>query len=110
MHVVVEQYQTLWPEQFLQIKVKLVQVLKSVQYNAIEHVGSTSVPGLAAKPIIDVDIVIQQQDLLSAIEALKAAGYQYLGSRGIPDLLRIHSTRSTPSAEHLYLHRRLPSS
>ncbi|KAJ9657852.1 hypothetical protein H2198_004048 [Neophaeococcomyces mojaviensis] len=102
MHVVVEQYQTLWPEQFLLIKAKLEQVLKPVQYDAIEHVGSTSVPGLAAKPVIDIDIVVQQQDLLSAIEALKAADYQYLGDKGIPDRYAFKAPEAYP-AQNIYI-------
>ena len=43
---------------------------------AIDHVGSTSVPGLAAKPIIDMDVVVAtQQDLTTAIERLATLGY-----------------------------------
>jgi GrpB-like predicted nucleotidyltransferase (UPF0157 family) len=50
----------------------------------IEHVGSTSVPGLAAKPIIDVDIVVPEAAVDAAISALAAIGYEPLGEMGIP--------------------------
>jgi len=51
---------------------------------SIEHVGSTSVPGLAAKPVIDCDIVVHAEDVQPASEALTDAGFVELGELGIP--------------------------
>ncbi len=51
---------------------------------AIEHVGSTSVPGLAAKPIIDCDIVVSEADVLAASSVLISLGFTPLGELGIP--------------------------
>lgn len=51
---------------------------------SIEHVGSTSVPGLAAKPIIDLDVVIESNaQLPEAIESLAQLGYVHEGDLGI---------------------------
>lgn len=51
---------------------------------SIEHVGSTAVPGLAAKPVIDIDVVIASEaDLPSVISELAAIGYVYEGEIGI---------------------------
>jgi len=51
----------------------------------IEHVGSTSVPGLAAKPIIDLDVVIRTaEQLLLMVECLARLGYVHQGDLGIP--------------------------
>ncbi len=51
----------------------------------VEHIGSTSVPGLAAKPVIDVDVVVRETgDVPVAIERLRALGYVYQGNKGIP--------------------------
>jgi GrpB-like predicted nucleotidyltransferase (UPF0157 family) len=50
---------------------------------AIEHVGSASVPGLAAKPVIDCDIVVAGQDVGSGIRGFGRAGFKPLGERGI---------------------------
>jgi GrpB-like predicted nucleotidyltransferase (UPF0157 family) len=51
---------------------------------AIEHVGSTSVPGLAAKPVIDCDIVVAGQDVPAAARTLTGLGFRPLGELGIP--------------------------
>ncbi|KAJ1960615.1 hypothetical protein GGI12_003704 [Dipsacomyces acuminosporus] len=50
----------------------------------VEHVGSTSIPGLAAKPIIDIQIVVKDfSQLNECIEGMKSAGYRYKGLCGI---------------------------
>lgn len=50
----------------------------------IEHVGSTSVEGLSAKPIIDIDVVIKDYTVLEeAVSALGAIGYRHEGDLGI---------------------------
>lgn len=49
----------------------------------IDHVGSTSVPGLAAKPIIDMDAVVSTQtDVVIAIQRLATLGYVHEGDLG----------------------------
>lgn len=85
MHVTVEAYNPVWQKQFLQIRSQLEEALSSVTYRSIEHVGSTSVVGLSAKPVIDIDVVVRRDELDLVIEELRAAGYEYLGERGIPD-------------------------
>ena len=51
---------------------------------SVEHVGSTSIPGLAAKPVLDIDIILPSQDNLPlAIERLTALDYAYQGNLGI---------------------------
>lgn len=51
---------------------------------AIEHVGSTSVPGLAAKPVIDCDIVVAEQDVAAGSEVLTGLGFKPEGQLGVP--------------------------
>lgn len=51
---------------------------------AIEHVGSTSVPGLAAKPIIDCDVVVREAHVTAASNVLLSLGFTPLGELGIP--------------------------
>ncbi|KAH7130130.1 GrpB protein-domain-containing protein [Dendryphion nanum] len=86
MSVAVEQYNPEWPNQFQEIKTLLESFLSSVEILSIQHVGSTSVPGLAAKPILDIDIIVTRANVQLAIDALVTNGKcTYLGERGILD-------------------------
>lgn len=81
--VVVVDYNPLWPRQFETLGSRLANVLGGLAVT-IEHVGSTAVPGLAAKPIIDIDVLLSSpEDLPSAIAALASIGYQHRGDLGI---------------------------
>jgi GrpB-like predicted nucleotidyltransferase (UPF0157 family) len=60
MHVHVEEYNAEWPGQSISIQNNIQQILINIPYRSIEYVGSTSVPGPAAKPLIHVDIIIEQ--------------------------------------------------
>ena len=83
-NIVVVPYDEKWKLSFEQIAGELSAVLDDLALS-IEHVGSTSVPGLAAKPIIDIDVVIEDESKLQAvIGALAKIGYQYEGNLGIP--------------------------
>ena len=85
MRAIVEPYNPQWAENFSKTKASLQAATQPVPIIAIEHVGSTAVPGLAAKPIIDIDIIVTRSNLALAINALEVAGYTYVGERGIPD-------------------------
>jgi GrpB-like predicted nucleotidyltransferase (UPF0157 family) len=51
----------------------------------VEHVGSTAVPDLEAKPILDIDLVIEDDAVFSAVVAgLASLGYRHVGDQGIP--------------------------
>lgn len=84
MKVSIEPYNPQWPLKFLEIQAKLQHILKDIPINSIEHVGSTSVPGLRAKPVIDIDIVVPQSSLEAADTALTKAGYMSLGELDVP--------------------------
>lgn len=81
----IEKYSTDWPSQFLEIKNELKVKIGSVSYE-IEHVGSTSVPNLDSKPIIDIDIIYTQQAEFDTIKfELEKVGYYHNGNQGVPD-------------------------
>lgn len=81
--VVVASYDPAWPIRFEEVRQHLVNIL-SRQNVRIEHVGSTSVPGLAAKPILDIDIVLQSEADFAGVKALlEANGYFHVGDLGI---------------------------
>ena len=83
-HVVVEPYNIAWKQDFQNIKSELEDTLGDLALS-IEHVGGTSVEGLSAKPIIDIDVVIQNVELLGdVIIALQEIGYTHEGNQGIP--------------------------
>ncbi|MBW9121653.1 GrpB family protein [Microbacterium trichothecenolyticum] len=85
MAVVVVPYSDAWPGQFERVATDLRRALEGVPVLAIEHVGSTSVPGLAAKPVIDIDVVVERAHVEGAIAALVAAGYTHRGDLGVTD-------------------------
>ncbi|MBS7566799.1 GrpB family protein [Mucilaginibacter sp. Bleaf8] len=81
--IVVTAYSNQWPVVFRQLK-EVYQKKLSGLVLAIEHVGSTSVPGLKAKPIIDIDIIVNDTDKLNAtIMKLGELGYRHKGDLGI---------------------------
>ena len=83
-HVVVEPYNKEWKSDFIAIRDELDAVLKDIVLK-IEHVGSTSVEGLSAKPVVDIDVVIKDTTVLpDVISALQTIGYFHEGDLGIP--------------------------
>lgn len=82
-HVVVLPYDEHWARDFCEIKSEIQEALDQLAL-AIEHVGSTSVHGLSAKPIIDIDVVIKDYSMLDAvISALERIDYHHEGNLGI---------------------------
>lgn len=103
MKVVVETYKPEWALQFEAIKKELEKILSGVKYIGIEHVGSTSVPGLAAKPVIDLSVISERSDVDAAIEALTSrGGYVYIGEMGIPDRHALRKPGALPT-RNLYV-------
>jgi GrpB-like predicted nucleotidyltransferase (UPF0157 family) len=82
--ITIADYDPRWPERFEILRARLFKALGPVAA-AIEHVGSTAIPGLAAKPIIDVDVLLcSESDLQLGIERLATLGYEHQGDLGIP--------------------------
>jgi len=99
----VEEYNPEWAIQFEKIKSEVAQALEGIRYISVEHVGSTSVPGLAAKPIIDLSVISERGDVEVAIEALVSkGGYQYYGEIGIPDRHALRKPNALPK-RNLYV-------
>ncbi|MEV0274371.1 GrpB family protein [Hamadaea sp. NPDC050747] len=79
-------YDPIWAERFETLRSEYAAALSAagVPVVAIEHVGSTSVPGLAAKPVIDCDIVVEADHVAAASAVLVSRGFTPLGELGIP--------------------------
>jgi len=83
--VIVVPYDEKWEAEFKHIKEELLAVIGSYVI-AIEHVGSTAVKGLSAKPVIDIDVVIENYNIFEVIkEKLGQIGYNHEGDLGIKD-------------------------
>jgi GrpB-like predicted nucleotidyltransferase (UPF0157 family) len=83
--VVVVDYDPAWPQEFEALRARVWPAVSDVALR-IEHVGSTSVPGLAAKPIIDMTVVVPSRDQVpAAIDRLASIGYVHRGNLGIDD-------------------------
>jgi GrpB-like predicted nucleotidyltransferase (UPF0157 family) len=73
--IVVADYDPAWPERFRREEARIRSSLGEAALS-VEHIGSTSVPGLAAKPIVDILLVVEDSgDEPSYLPALEAAGY-----------------------------------
>jgi GrpB-like predicted nucleotidyltransferase (UPF0157 family) len=67
----------------------------------IEHVGSTSVPDLCAKPIVDVLVGLRELELSDDdVESMRSLGYEYLGEYGLPGRLFF---RKEPRTHHVHV-------
>lgn len=100
--VVIVDYDPAWPEAFARLRDRAAAALGPVA-RRIEHVGSTSVPGLAAKPVIDLTVVVAAPgDVPEAIRRLAGIGYQHQGDQGIPGR-EAFSSPPGPPVHHLYV-------
>ena len=102
--IIVVPYDPGWPILFRDLGARLRQALGDVALR-IDHVGSTSVPGLAAKPVIDVQISVVSLEPLDAYRRpLDAAGFAWRA--GNPDLSKRYF-REAPGGRrtHIHVHR-----
>lgn len=81
--MLLQEYSNKWTVDFETIKAILTDALLDIAVT-IEHVGSTAVPGLAAKPIIDIDIVFENKNDFENIKSrLAQIGYYHNSNQGI---------------------------
>lgn len=98
--VSVVDYDPAWPKQYDSESERVRAALGDL-VAAVEHIGSTAVAGLAAKPVIDILVGLRTLDLTRAhIAAMEALGYEYLGEYGIPGRLFFHKGR--PRSHHVH--------
>ena len=98
----VVEYDPNWVAEFEALASVLAEAFGPFARN-IYHVGSTAIPGLIAKPVLDIDVELAPDvTIATAIEVLTSLGYVYEGDLGIPDR---YAFRSTSPAVPFSLHR-----
>ena len=102
--VVVLPYDRTWKLAFEEIKREIEDAIGDLIIG-IEHVGSTSVEGLSAKPIIDIDVIIKDYSIFAAVVSrLEAIGYIHEGDLGIKEREAFqYSDKSYLQQHHLYV-------
>jgi GrpB-like predicted nucleotidyltransferase (UPF0157 family) len=80
--ILIVDYDPEWPAEFERLRDRAARAVGDLAVS-IEHVGSTAVPGLAAKPVIDLVVVVGPEDVAAAIERLVAIGYVHQGNLGV---------------------------
>ena len=84
MFVKVVAYNPQW-DHFFQMEAKAIRRILGSELIAVFHIGSTAVPGLHAKPIIDIPPVVESLAALDArADAFAALGYEVMGEFGLP--------------------------
>ena len=102
-HIVVLPYDEKWKQDFIDIKNEIMDAIGTLAI-AIEHVGSTSVVGLSAKPIIDIDVVVKPGDVEKTIRALEHIGYIHECNLGIEGREAFaYEGKEHLQAHHLYV-------
>ena len=95
-------YDPVWAEVFQSLRERLVVLLAGLDVG-IEHVGSTAVPGLAAKPIVDIDAVVpSQEEIPDVVRRLASGGYVHRGDLGIAGREAFDVPSDSPY-HHLYV-------
>jgi GrpB-like predicted nucleotidyltransferase (UPF0157 family) len=100
--VLIQGYDFAWPSTFLKLAERVRAALGDLVLT-VEHIGSTAVPGLAAKPIIDLDVVLASPaNLPEALRLLADVGYVHEGDLGIAGREAFRPPPGEPR-HHLYV-------
>lgn len=102
--ITIEEYNSNWSKQFEEEKVKLKEMLDD-KVISIEHIGSTSVVGLGAKPIIDIAIGVNDLDVVNEfIEPLKQIGYEFVYHKEFPERRFFRKGQWRAGTHHLHIY------
>lgn len=97
-------YQNDWPQRYAEEAAALREVL-GIHVISIHHFGSTAVPGLHAKPVIDILVII---DEITAVDALtpqlRCLGYNAVGEYGIPGRRFFYKGTTDFRTHHIHIY------
>ncbi len=92
-----------WAEAYERERGRLADALESLT-PVVEHIGSTAIPGIVAKPLLDIMVGIPEiADHAKAIAPMEALGYTYKGEFGIPDRHFFVLGDEATSTHHVHL-------
>jgi GrpB-like predicted nucleotidyltransferase (UPF0157 family) len=95
-------YDAAWLGSFNEIAAALITLLGDRVLD-IHHIGSTSIPGMAAKPLIDIDVIMPTAaDVIDACPLMEAAGYEPRGNRYDADIFAFMKRTAAPK-QRVYL-------
>ncbi|MBU2546744.1 MAG: GrpB family protein [Gammaproteobacteria bacterium] len=103
--VVISPYDDNWPKKFTAEKELILSVIADKNV-VVEHIGSTAIPGLAAKPIVDIMVGVKTLAIADAcIKPLESIGYEYIPNleKNFPRRRFFHKGPNLPN-KHFHLH------
>lgn len=103
--VVIVEYNPRWPAMYQEERQSILTATGDLIV-AIEHIGSTAVPGLGAKPIIDIMAAVRELvDAERCVEPLKTIGYEYVPEYNdiIPERRYFHKGPAEARTHHLHM-------
>jgi len=102
MKIVVQAYQPEWPKLF-EKEANNIRAILGEEIIAIHHIGSTSVPGIKAKPVIDILPIVKHIHVIDQYnKAMDDLGYEALGENGIKGR-RFFKKGENPRTHHLHI-------
>ena len=97
------EYDPEWPRLYEEEAARVHEALGG-EVVAVEHMGSTAVPGLAGKPVIDISVGLGRLELSAAqITAMERLGYEYLGEYGLPGRLFFRKDEDGRRTHHVHV-------
>lgn len=103
--VTLSNYSDLWPQEFEKDRHRILALLGD-KVKQIEHVGSTSIPGMAAKPIIDIAVAVEDFSIIDdgAIALLNQIGFEYVPKEEFPNRLFFRRGEWGNGTHHLHVY------
>ncbi|MWV43365.1 GrpB family protein [Paenibacillus sp. HJL G12] len=104
--VIVSEYNPEWTQNYEQEKIKIFEALNSL-VQGIEHIGSTSVPGLGSKPIIDIMVGVSDLNQITEkqINDLGSIGYTYVEKPDFPERKFFRRGEWRAGTHHLHIYK-----
>jgi GrpB-like predicted nucleotidyltransferase (UPF0157 family) len=100
--LVISAYDPAWPLRFGQERERILAAV-GAYIEDVQHIGSTSVPGLGAKPIIDLQVSVRDLAAVAlCVAPLTDIGYEYLGEYGVPGRHYFHKPAQRLFAERTH--------